>query len=357
LPYDTYDYTIDLSDNYGLCTDADPSCAQSGTFTVDSGGAGISNVDEIEVNEPSNVSVSVIGTEISWGSGNRFFRNRGLAPVTATAVVGGEHYRFTQDGVRPVDDPHEGNVEADNLNTVGTRDAVYEYNTSLDSGSVTIEATFWDCHSYDYVNTDTYDGTTYYNYECGDIDKSDYTQVTVSGGGGASDNGFMMTRDEDRNELPDIDNVLPRQRTLQTVFDDGTEDIELDDGELSLGPTDFAFMMETTTTQSSIQSGFPDYEWGTVDTSNQTQMNQAAWDISRNERDDGETDPDFNDVIGFVEIDPGRTVEFDSQPIDNRAVTDLAAGTTTEFSIPDDSQTVDSESDSIDVDVDEIVIE
>jgi hypothetical protein len=365
LPYGTYTYTVDLTDNYpGICSESSGACEWSGQFTLSEGGAGISDLNKVRVNEPSNVSVSVIGTEITfeywdYEYGEGLVKKRGMAPVTATAVVGDQRVRFTQDGVVPVDDPHEGDVEEHNLNTVGTRDEVYDYDTTLDEGSVTIEATYWDCDGYEYVNTDTYEGTTYKNYECTDFDEDDYTQVTITDGGGTSNNGFLMTRDSDRNEVPRIDNVLPRQRTLSTVFQDGTEDIELQDGELTLGQTDFAFMMETTTTQSSIQYEYHDYadSWTDVDTSNQTAMNLAAWDIAQNEREPDETDPDFNDVIGLVQINPGEEYVTLDDPLSNPTLTgeQLESGGTD--SSDTGEQIVNTDSDSVSVDVDEIIIE
>jgi len=364
LPYGTYTYTVDLSaDNHAATCSYNPdACVRTGTFTLTetNDSAGISSIDEVRVEEPSNVSVNVLGTEVTgerweWTWSDGWVKQRWLAPVTATAVVGDERIRFSPDGPHSVDDPHEGDVEADNLNTVGTGDEVWSYDTTLEEGSVTIEATQWNCDDYDRVSVDQYNGTTYHNYECTDFGDP-HAQVTVSDGGGDSDQGFLMTRDNERNDLPDIEKSYPRQRTVSQVFATGTDDIELRDDELTLATTDFAFMMETTMTQSGIQSQFDEYDWESVDTDNQTAMNLAAWDIAQHERDDDQGDPDFNDVIGLVQVDAGDEYASLQDPLSDPTVD----GERREIGGDDgDAARVDLDDggDSITVRVDEIVLE
>jgi len=355
LPYGTYEYTVDVSDNYdsSICTRNSDACTRTGQFTLskDNDGAGISNVSSVRVEEPSDVSVKVIGTEISGEGDTGSAMRRNLDTITATAIVGDKRIRFSPEGTHTVDDPHEGDIMKHNLNTYGTQETVWNYSTQLEAGeSLRIEATWWKCDRWEFVTRDTHDGTTYKNYECADINESDYVQVTLAGDGGSEGGtGFAMTRDSSRNDLPPIAVSSPRQRNATEIFTDGTDDITVRNGDLTLDDNEVAFMMEATQDHSTIQQHYPDYAdgWSDVDTSNQTAMSRAAWDLAQ----DGSDDPDFNDVIGLVDVEPNGYISLDD-PFSDPSVEESRITTNSEVqdgTDPDDA-------DGIRVRVDEVII-
>ena len=323
LPNDEYTWRVEVESPTPAVENENPDAFErTGTFEVEDGAVG--DVDEIVVTEPSDVSVSIIGTEISaegyWDGWYKYW-----GPVTASAVIGDTRYRFNPDGTTteiPIDEPHHTGpgerIEDFNLNTFGTQTDVYEIEEAIEEGSITIEATFWTCghgltdHE---VGQDVWSGNTYVHYECNDFGSP--TTIDVGADDDASvDSGFLMTRDADRNELPDIEEGYPRQRAVQEVFEDGTDDVELtDDDELTLGENDFAFMMEVTMDQGELIDEYDDAYDGEYDlhTDDQTELNRAAWDVAQNYRhtNDETDDPNFNDVIGFVQVDPGETLDPD----------------------------------------------
>jgi hypothetical protein len=492
LPYGQYNYTVEFENNHqGTCNNAPEACQITRQLTLNSSstGGGISNVSEVRVDEPANVSVKVLGTEISYedddassnsynlgqpagggstrfiipdqhleingatytdgnmseaaGGGNYSFdlampapsgggteprKNpnggwvdpdgsepqvacsfwscdwewnpdelrwnetagydlawesgtdydwqgagtpqlteidgvKSWGPVTATAIAGDKQVRFSPEGTHPVSDPHQGTPERHDLNTFGTQETVWDYDTTVDNGSVTIEATYWACDRYGFAGTDTPDGSNelYYHVECVDFDEDSYVQASTNNNAGSGAKGFMMTRDTNRSYLPDIEKGYPRQRSITEVFEDGTKDITLKNRNLTLGGSDFAFMMETTETHTSIQSwpyGYYSYAnyWSGVDTSNDTQMNLAAWDIAKNERDSDQGDPNFNDVIGLVQIDSGSEYLSLDDPLFNATVDGKRQRITSDgYDIEDESDSEESDN-SVDVRVDEIVI-
>ncbi|MFP8957044.1 hypothetical protein ACLI4Y_09970 [Natrialbaceae archaeon A-CW3] len=329
LPDGEYTYTVAVNNSpEAPCNQNDGACEQNGTFEIRNGAVG--DVDEIIVTEPSDVEVSILGTEISgeWWSGGEYRKN--WAPVTASAVIGETRYRFLPNGETeeiPLDQPHYtepgAQMEDYNLNTYGTQTQTYDIETEIESGSVTIEATYWPCAQggLTHVATDeAKDGETTHHYSCNAFAYGE--EITVEGGGAgdaSTEHGLMMTRTADANHMPDIEKGFPLQRSINDVFQDGTDDVELIDNELQLEEGDFAFMMETTMTQSALQSEFPDYPWETVDTSDQSEMNRAAWDIAANYRDTDVGDPNFNDIIGFVQVGSGASyVDFDDPKQDFR---------------------------------------
>ncbi|WP_254863336.1 DUF7289 family protein [Halovivax gelatinilyticus] len=335
LPDANYTYTIEI-DNDGLgtsmCNLHESACVREGSFEIEDGAIG--GPGEVIITEPSNVSVSIIGTEISaegydqdQGSWVKYW-----SPVTASAVVGDTRYRFLPDGsIEEIayEDPHETEIgeqmEDFNLNTFGTQEHIYSLEEEIEEGSVTIEATYWECYSswlrtgWEYAGTDEWQEREYNHFNCEEFGEP--ITVDVASGEIDADAGFVMTRDADRNELPDIEEGYDRQRNIQEVFEDGTDDIELIDGELTLGQNDFAFMMEVTMDHEGLVSTYgEDYDGEyNLDTDNQTESNLAAWDIAENYRNDelyGTGDPNFNDVIGFVQVDGGgQYIDLDPDAI------------------------------------------
>lgn len=321
LPYGTYEYTVTADNPHDGCNNNPGTCEQSGAFVIEEGDESAGEPGEVIVTEPSDVSVSVIGTEISAEGYNhrRGYWEKYWGAVTSSAVVGDTRYRFVPDGTVeeiPYDQPRHtdppSSMEDYNLNTFGTQEATYDIEESIEEGSVTIEATYWECDRYEYAGYDYAFDRTYAHYECADFGEP--TTVNVAGGGGVdTDSGFVMTRDRERSGLPDIERGYDRQRNISEVFQDGTDDVEVVDGDLQLGSNDFAFVMETTMDRSGLIDVYEDHYDGEYDiyTDDQTELNLAAWDVARDYRDDhpdGEQgDPNFNDVIGFVQVDPGRT--------------------------------------------------
>ncbi|MFP8888685.1 hypothetical protein ACLI4U_02810 [Natrialbaceae archaeon A-CW2] len=325
LPDGTYTYTVEVDNQpQNLCNHHEPACMQSGSFEIEDGAIG--GVDEIIVTEPSDVSVSILGTEISgeYGEEGNYYKNWGA--VTASAVIGDTRYRFLPNGGTeqiPLDEPHYTEpgttIEDYNLNTYGTQTDTYDIETAIESGSITIEATYWPCANWVEAGTDDQMGGTTH-YDCGSFDVNQ--AITVEGGGAGdanTDHGLMMTRTTETNEMPDIERGFPLQRSVNDVFEDGTDDVELIDNELLLEDGDFAFMMETTMTQSELQSAFTSYPWHQVNTSDQSEMNLAAWDIAANYRNTDRGDPNFNDIIGFVQIDGGESyIDLEDPKLDFR---------------------------------------
>lgn len=248
-----------------------------------------------------------------WGD-----RFKQWAPVTATVHAGDEEHQFTpqsSDDTLPRDEITDGSLEAHNLNTYGTQERVWDYESVIESGTVSITATYWECETYDLVAVDESDATgtdsTYFNYECTEFGDSIVTAESRSGGGDGGD-GFIMTRSADNPELPDIEEGYPRQRDINEVFQDGTDDVELEDGRLTLADGQFPFMIEVTMDESELAQQYDhrrgydgDYQHA-FHSGNSSLMNLAAWDIAENYRDrsrhDSVNDPNFNDVIGFVEV-------------------------------------------------------
>ncbi|MCL9813138.1 hypothetical protein AArcSt11_05660 [Natranaeroarchaeum aerophilus] len=372
LPYGEYEYTVDVSDtNFPSAqnNNSDESIA-SGTFELNAGDGVGTEPGEIVVNEPTDVGVNLIGTEISaegqdwWGNWQKQW-----GAVTASAVVGDTRYRFMPDGsVEEIayDDPHDTGpgeqMEDFNLNTFGTQENVYNFEESIEEGSVSIEATYWTCDNYQYVGSDQYENRGYDHYECTDFGEPITADVTD--GDVDPDAGFIMTRDQTRNELPDIEEGFDRQRSVQEVFDDGTEDIELENGELQLGAQDFAFMMEVTMDQTELADEYDhpngydgDYS-DTFNSDDQTLANQAAWDIAQDYRHTAQSetgDPNFNDVIGYVEVDPGESYVENEDPLHSDPTLDGEQRTVnTETS--DVSGGAGDGTGNVDVGVDEIVI-
>ena len=345
----SYDVTLDQPKAEAPCEgpQGDPAwCERSGEFEIAGGAVG--DVGEIIIEEPSAFNISIIGTEISWEDcSGATCDKKYWAPVTASAVVNDTRYRFMPDGSMeeiPLDEPHytaPGESMGDfDLNTYDTQEKVYEFDGEIQEGTMTIESTYWACQSaldeYHVATTTVPGHGQVDHYDCPDEELIDPITIDIAGDSADVDDGFVMTRDQDRNELPDIEKGYPMQRSIADVFDDGTDDVELVDGELTLGSGDFAFMMEVTMDRAELDEEYnpnrdcvSEYEGYTgeyshvFDTENQTLWNLAAWDIGQHYRDeacsnvDGNWwtstgDPNFNDVIGFVQVDAGETdVDFD----------------------------------------------
>lgn len=372
LPYGEYTYTIDVSEtNFPAAhnNNSDASIA-TGTFELSADDGVGAEPGEIVVEEPTDVSVNLIGTEISaernlgGGAYDKYW-----APVTASAVVGDERYRFMPDGSTekiPLDQPHytpSGTTMGDfDLNTYDTQDRIYEFEDEIEEGSVTIEATYWRCEHGAFSNRVATDGELSH-YDCANGNLTAPTTIDVAGDDAAVDSGFLMTRDQERNDLPDIEKGYPLQRGLQEVFEDGAG-VDIEDDGLQLGTQDFAFMMEVTMNQDGLAE---EYDWGggydgeyadAFDSDDQTRANLAAWDIAKDHRDSSYSDtndPNFNDVIGYVEADPGDTYLESEDPLHN------------DPTIDGEQRSVDTEtsgvsgrdgdgSSTVDVGVDEIVI-
>lgn len=312
-----YTYTVSVNNPTDVCDwDGETNakvCERQGTFDR----PGRENpIDEIVIDEPSDVAVKLLGTEISaeWGYGDSWTKR--WAPVTASAVVGDTRYRFLPNGsVAEIDydDPHDTDpgeqMEDFNLNTFGTQETVYRHEESIEDGTVTIEATYWTCEDWSTVGSDEWNGRTYTHQECTDFGGP--ITVDVASGTVDADSGFVMTRSADRTELPAIEEGYDRQRNVTEVFTDGTEDVDVVDGELTLGANDFAFMLETTMDQSTLVDEYDHSYSGEYDlaTDNRTELNLAAWDVAQHYRSKSRTetgDPNFNDVIGLVEVEPGE---------------------------------------------------
>jgi hypothetical protein len=372
LPYGEYTYTVDVSDTNHASENAHIDASTvTGDFELAPGDGVGTDPGEIVIEEPTDVNVNLIGTEISaewydpWGD----HWTKQWAGVTSSAVVGDTRYRFLPDGSTKeidLDDPHStgpgAEMEDFNLNTFGTQEQVYELEESLDEGSVTIEATYWQCENYKYKSSDTYNSRDYDHYECTDF--GDPITVDVSDGKSDPGSGFVMTRDHQRNDLPNIEEGYERQRSVAEVFDHGTGDVELEEDGLQLGTEDFAFMMEVTMDQDGLAdeydhaSGYDGEYSEAFDSTDPTLANQAAWDIAGEYRDRSQTDtgdPNFNDVIGYVEVDPGESYVESEDPLHNDPTIDgEQREVDTETSGVSD-KTGDGSS-TIDVGVDEIVI-
>lgn len=367
LPAGNYSYTVAIDNPASTCSDGldnEETCERSGSFTVPTDTGIDCEAGECTVTEPRDVNVSVIGTEISgeWPINVSGGWRKNWGAVTASAVIDDTRYRFLPDGTTeeiPYDDPHHTDpgrsMEDYNLNTFGTQERVYETGTENVTGNVSIEATYWECADggWEHAGTDTAFGRTYEHYECADFGEP--TTVNVAGSATAdSGDGFVMTRDADRNVLPDIERGYDRQRNVTEVFRDGTDDVDLEDGELQLGADDFAFMLETTMDLDGLQSQFPDYDWDSVDTDDQDEVNEAAWDVAENYRDDGQGDPNFNDVIGFVQVDGGgEFLDIEDDPVDGFHVDGEAREPTQSGSGPGETQVG---SGSVEVETGHIVI-
>ncbi|QCS41681.1 hypothetical protein [Natrinema versiforme] len=270
----------------------------------------------------------------SWdGDGSaevaEFDQYKQWAPVTASAMVNGSEVQLTPAGENntlPVDEIDEQSMADHNLNTFGTQDQVWNYEQENVTGTVSISSTYWSCNEWDYAGVDKSDATgtdsNYYNRECTDFG----TPITTAEGGGyeaESETGFVMTRDADHNNLPEIEEGYPRQRNVTEVFKAGTDGVTLDEeNNLTLGPRDFAFMMEVTMDQDGLQDTYGHNYNGEYDlyTDNQSELFRAAWDIAENYRDEAlyTNDPNYNDVIGFVQVDGGGTyVDLEDDPFDD----------------------------------------
>ncbi|WP_247729027.1 DUF7289 family protein [Halovivax limisalsi] len=325
LPDANYTYTLELhneGDAATVCSNYPDACTRSGTFRIEDGVVG--DPGEVIVTEPTQVRVSIIGTEISneretWSG----YYDKYWDPVTASAVVGDKRYRFKPDGTVeqiPLDQPHytpDGKTMDDyDLNTYDSQRKVYDFETNMTSGSVTIEATRWQCQNNHFSSENIVykeaDGD--WHYDCPSYYYGEPTTVDTNDGVATSDSGFVMTRDSERNYVPDIPPGYPRQRSVQEVFEDGTNNITLENNHLQLGQNDFAFMMEATMDREQLIDEYEHEYDGPYDlyTDNQTELNLAAWDIVKNYRDDSSMDPNYNDVIGVVQIDGGgRYIDLD----------------------------------------------
>ncbi|MXV62173.1 hypothetical protein GS429_08885 [Natronorubrum sp. JWXQ-INN-674] len=293
------------------------------------------DVDELEWSEDGGYELNWHeGGDWSWqGDGSaevvEFDRYKRWAPVTASVTVNETETQLTpqgEDNTLPADSIDDDSIAEHNLNTFGTQKEVWNYDEENVTGTVSISSTYWNCNRWEYAGVDSsnesgYD-SNYYHLECADFG----SEITTAEGGGNeadSDTGFVMTRDSDRNNLPEIEEGYPRQRNVTEVFEDGTDDIELDEnGNLTLGPRDFAFMMEVTMDQNGLQQVYDHVYDGDYDlyTDNQTELFHAAWDIGENYRDNvsGTNDPNYNDVIGFVQVDGGGTyVNLEENPFRN----------------------------------------
>lgn len=373
LPYGEYTYTIDVADtNFPSAHNNNPDASiATGTFELNAGNGVGTDPGEIVVDEPTDVNVSLIGTEISaeWYDPWEDHWTKRWAGVTSSAVVGDTRYRFLPDGSTreiDLDDPHStgpgAEMEDFNLNTFGTQEQVYELEESLDEGSVTIEATYWQCETYEYESSDTYNSRDYDHYECTDF--GDPITVDVSDGEIDPDSGFVMTRDHQRNDLPNIEEGYERQRSVAEVFDHGTDDVELQEDGLQLGTDDFAFMMEVTMDQDGLAdeydhaSGYDGEYSEAFDSADPTLANQAAWDIAGEYRASSQTDtgdPNFNDVIGLVEVNPGESYVETENPLgEDPSIDGEQREVDTETSGV--SGSTDDGSRTVDVGVDEIVI-
>lgn len=350
LPNDEYTYTVQI-DNPEIdakSPEYESTFIQSGTFENTVGMD--CDIGACTISDGADVDVSVIGTEISYEGyqGGNMIKQWGA--VTASAVIGDSRYRFLPDGSTeeiPIDEPHftdqSSDMEDYNLNTFGTQEEVYSASETIEEGTVSFESTYWECDEYEAAGTDYYNGEEYTHYDC--VDFGDPITVNVEDGDEInSDDGFVMTRDAERNDLPNIEEGYERQRNINEVFQDGTggeiEVVEGEEGdELTLGELDFAFMTEVTMDQSGLaheyeprdicypfigcvsQAGYDGEYSDAFDTDDQTLWNNAAWDIAQDYRHESRSntgDPNFNDVIGLAQIS-GGTVES----IDYDALNDL----------------------------------
>lgn len=249
-------------------------------------------------------------------------RYKQWAPVTATVHAGDDDYQFTpqsHNDTVSTDEIDDQSLEAHNLNTYGTQERAWDYESVIESGTVSIASTYWECETYDLVAVDESDATgtdsTYFNYECTEFGDSLVTAESRSDGGDSGD-GFIMTRSVDNPELPDIEEGYPRQRDINEVFQDGTDDVELEDGQLTLTDGQFPFMIEVTMNEDQLASEY-DHQYGydgeyqhAFDGGDSSLMNSAAWDIAKSYRHRSQSDtndPNFNDVIGFIEVEDSST--------------------------------------------------
>ena len=315
--------------------------AATGHFDVEDG-VDVGDTDLVVPSE-TDVNVSIIGSELSTTDPVRWL------PTYVNV--------FTQpldDGNDPIGDPerHEEMDWADtNLNRHDERLTIYEYDfTTEERVSLMLQATSYrECG--DWRWQDNIDGTDTYDCETGD-EYNTHVDLTADT---ETEESNVRVLNETRNTMPELepgidvqmraDELLQRDGVDIEVTENDDEDVYDGEGyDLHLGENEFVFLFEITHHPEQFNHGprlDSDVDW----------TNQRYWEEAF-ERQGG--DPNFNDVIAHVEIDPpdtpadfGFESEFDSG--DGQSV-DFGPGTGS------DGDTGAGDGSGVDVGGDEIII-
>lgn len=261
---------VSTNSTYDL-DNADPD-DDSVTVTISEGvdfGVG-GNESEISVPENATVSTTVLGTEVSrqtptWWGGMR----KDWAPVTMGVVTDDEQMRPWPDGPY---DPGDPVTAEQNLNDRETQLSEWTHEFEVEAGAtVSVRATQWSCADYDYAGADTYDGATWYHYNCDDLGS-----VNLRTDASAGENPENVRVLNNGDEMPVIETRY-RQRNAEEVLGPLLNET----GYLQLEDNEVVFLFEITD---------PDATW-----------ESATDDIG---------DPNYNDAIVLLEIEDqeGREV-------------------------------------------------